>query len=92
MREIYTTSRGTRIALGDRFQDVARADARTLLVVAIGEPYADWKGVRRCPIDYRIVAQVGKAKCSAAVKTIDAERLADRKLFARIASGGGGEA
>lgn len=86
--EIYTTSKGTRIAVGDRFRDVSRTDARTLLVVEIGEPYADWKGTRRCPITYRIVAQVGKTELPSQVKTIDAERLADRKLFVRVGAGG----
>ncbi|WP_280393472.1 hypothetical protein [Nocardia wallacei] len=87
--EIYTTTRGTRIALGDRFRDVGRSDARTLLVVEIGKPYADWKGTRRCPVTYRVVAQVGQTKLPSQVKTIDAERLADRKLFVRVGSAGG---
>ncbi|WP_280336086.1 hypothetical protein [Nocardia wallacei] len=86
--EIYTTRRGTRIAVGDRFRDTRRADARTLLVIAVGSPYRDWKGVRRCPIGYRVVAQVGKTAVPETVKTIDAERLADRSLFVRVGSGG----
>lgn len=87
--EIYTTRRGTRIAIGDRFRDVSRADARTLLVIAIGSPYRDWKGVQRCPVGYRVVAQVGRTTVPETVKTIDAERLADRSLFVRVGSAGG---
>lgn len=87
--EIYTTRRGTRIAVGDAFRDVARADARTLRVVEISEPYDDWKGVRRCQITYRIVAQVGATTLPERPERIDAERLADRHLFVRVEGGQG---
>ncbi|WP_280266564.1 hypothetical protein [Nocardia wallacei] len=87
--EIYTTRRGTRIAVGDAFRDVGRADARTLRVVALGEPYLDWRGIRRCEVTYRIVAQVGATKVPQGTKTVDAERLADRAVYVRVENAGG---
>lgn len=80
----YTTAKCVTVTVGDRFTDIYRDGARVLLVVEIADPWTDSQGRERCSVLYRVVVRDGKPVATSRVQEIDAARLTDPKLYARV--------
>lgn len=84
MANTYTTAKGVQLTVGDLYTDIYRDGARVLLVTDIATPTTDLKGRSRCEITYRVVMRDGARITSARTQRIDADRLADPKLYALV--------
>lgn len=84
MTATYTTGKGVTVEVGDLYTDIYRDGARVLLVTEIGTPVTDSAGRTRCQIAYRVVVRDGARVTSSRTQRIDADRLADPKLYARV--------
>ncbi|WP_328664590.1 hypothetical protein [Nocardia salmonicida] len=84
MSTTYTTGKGVQLAVGQLWTDIYRDGARVLLVTDIAEPTTDLKGRTHAQISYRVVVREGAQILSARVQRIDADRLADPKLYAQV--------
>ena len=84
MSTTYTTGKGVQLAVGQLWTDIYRDGARVLLVTDIAEPTTDLKGRTHAQISYRVIVREGARITSARVQRIDADRLADPKLYARV--------
>ncbi|MFI5501139.1 hypothetical protein ACIA5E_18940 [Nocardia asteroides] len=84
MSSIFTTGKGVQLAVGYLYTDIYRDGARVLLVTDIAEPTTDLKGRAHAQVSYRVVVREGARITSARVQRIDADRLADPKLYARV--------
>lgn len=80
----YTTPKCRTVSVGDCYTDTYRDEARVLLVVDIAEPWTDHLGRERCSVLYRVVAQDGRPVSSSRVRSIEASRLTDPRLYARV--------
>ncbi|WP_280507265.1 hypothetical protein [Nocardia flavorosea] len=81
----YTTAKCVTVTVGDKFTDIYRdGGVRVLLVVEIADPWTDRQGRERCSVLYRVVSRDGKAVSTSRVQEIDAARLTDPKLYARV--------
>lgn len=84
MSTTYTTGKGVTIEVGHLYTDIYRDGARVLLVTDIAEPATAFNGGTRCEITYRVVVRDGARVTSARTQRIDADRLADPKLYALV--------
>ncbi len=77
----YTTAKGVKLAVDQLYTDIYRDSLRVLVVVEIAAPRTDYQGRTRCEVTYRVVVRDGARVTSARLQRIDAERLADPKLY-----------
>jgi len=84
MTATFTTGKGVTIEVGHLYTDIYRDGARVLLVTDIAAPTTDLKGRTHAQVSYRVVVREGARITSARVQRIDADRLADPKLYARV--------
>lgn len=84
MNTTFTTSKGVTIEVGHLYTDIYRDGARVLLVIDIAAPTTDSKGRQHAQVFYRVVVREGARITSSRVQRIDADRLADPKLYAQV--------
>ncbi|MGW6730199.1 hypothetical protein ACWF9G_30235 [Nocardia sp. NPDC055029] len=84
MTKTFTTAKGVQLAVGHLYTDIYRDGARVLLVTDIAEPTTDVKGRTHCEVTYRVVMREAARITSARTQRIDADRLADPKLYALV--------
>lgn len=81
MSKTYTTAKGVQLAVGQLYTDIYRDSLRVLAVVEIGAPRTDFQDRICCEVVYRVVVRDGARVTSARLQRMDAERLADPKLY-----------
>lgn len=81
MGDTYTTAKGVQLTVGQLYTDIYRDSLRVIAVVEIAAPRTGYQGRTRCEVSYRVVVRDGARVTSSRLQRMDAERLADPKLY-----------